>query len=132
MNYYLTPEPIVEVLGLTEIRKSTATGMYLLSEYDLAPYGIDKAVGEGAIELSDNLPPLPGSDVQSPPLDETQGEENEQQESQEGTTGTNVSDETSEESETESEVGFTDESVGKPAEDIESEKETGTENEEGE
>lgn len=80
MNYYLTPEPIVEVLGLTQIRKSTSAGLFLLSEYDLAPYGIDKAVSEGAIELSDNLPPLPGSDVQSPPVEEPREETSQEEE----------------------------------------------------
>lgn len=62
MNYYLTPQRIAERLNLTAIRKSTADGMYLLSESDLQPYGIDKAVREGAIELRSGAPAVPGSE----------------------------------------------------------------------
>lgn len=43
MNYYLTPTVIAEALGLTELRKSTPDGMYLLSESDLVPYGVERA-----------------------------------------------------------------------------------------
>ena len=59
MNYYLVPQEIVERLNLTKIRKSTPTDMFLLSEYDLAPYGVEKAVSEGAVPISDNMPSAP-------------------------------------------------------------------------
>lgn len=54
MNYYLTPQEIAEALGLTELRKSTSGGLYLLSESDLVSYGIERAKEAGAIELSNN------------------------------------------------------------------------------
>jgi hypothetical protein len=62
MNYYLTPKRIAEKLNLTSIRKSTAEGMYLLSEFDLQPYGIEKAISEGAIELSGTKSAVPSAE----------------------------------------------------------------------
>lgn len=56
MNYYLVPGEIAESLDLTAIRKKTPGGMFLLSESDLLPYGIDRALNEEAIILSDNKP----------------------------------------------------------------------------
>lgn len=56
MNYYLVPGEIAESLDLTAIRKKTPGGMFLLSESDLLPYGIDRALNEGAVILSDNKP----------------------------------------------------------------------------
>lgn len=69
MNYYLVPQSIAESLQLTRIRKSSAGGLFLLSEYDLQPYGIDRAISEGAMELSGNRSPLPTAEpeqVQQP------------------------------------------------------------------
>lgn len=52
MNDYLVPREIAEALGLVKIRKSTPQGLFLLSESDLLAYGLQKAVDEGAIVLS--------------------------------------------------------------------------------
>lgn len=52
MNDYLVPREIAEALGLVKIRKSTPQGLFLLSESDLLAYGLQKAVNEGAIVLS--------------------------------------------------------------------------------
>ena len=52
MNDYLVPRSIAEALGLVRIRKSTAQGLFLLSESDLLAYGLQKALDEGAIVLS--------------------------------------------------------------------------------
>lgn len=97
MNYYLVPQTIAESLQLTRIRKSSAGGMFLLSEYDLQPYGIERAVEEGAMELSGNRAPLPTAEPEqeqlSPENDgEGQGETPEgsqpaQEETQEEETG---------------------------------------------
>ena len=62
MNYYLVPESIAESLQLKEMRKSTGDGLYLLSEYDLQPYGIERAENEGAVELSLQRKPIPGQE----------------------------------------------------------------------
>ena len=62
MNYYLVPESIAESLQLKELRKSTGDGLYLLSEYDLQPYGIERAENEGAVELSLQRKPIPGQE----------------------------------------------------------------------
>lgn len=63
MNYYLTPTVIAEALHLTDLRKSTPEGMYLLSESDLVSYGIERAKNEGAIELSNNRRTSPAQEV---------------------------------------------------------------------
>ena len=52
MNDYLVPREIAEALGLVKIRKSTPQGLFLLSESDLLAYGLQKAIDEGAIVLS--------------------------------------------------------------------------------
>lgn len=72
MNYYLTPQEIAEALGLTELRKSTPGGLFLLSESDLVSYGIERAKEAGAIELSNNRHVTP---AQKP----AEEQENEQQ-----------------------------------------------------
>ena len=68
MNYYLTPTEIAEALGLTQLRKSTPAGMYLLSESDLVPYGIERAKEEGAIELSNNRRQEPSQEATAAPV----------------------------------------------------------------
>ena len=97
MNYYLVPQSIAESLQLTRIRKSSAGGMFLLSEYDLQPYGIDRAIDEGAMELSENRAPVPTAEPEQEQLPsegdgESQGEtvedsQQEQEETQEEDTG---------------------------------------------
>ena len=61
MNYYLVPRSIAESLQLTQIRKSSPGGFYLLSEYDIQPYGIERAINEGAVELKEKQTPVPTS-----------------------------------------------------------------------
>ncbi|EJX03099.1 hypothetical protein EVA_08790 [gut metagenome] len=46
--FYAVPEAIVRELGLTGLRRDDAKGHWLLSAGDLRPYGIDKALSEGA------------------------------------------------------------------------------------
>ena len=97
MNYYLVPQSIAESLQLTRIRKSSAGGMFLLSEYDLQPYGIDRAIDEGAMELSENRAPVPTAEPEQEQLPsegdgESQGDtvedsQQEQEETQEEDTG---------------------------------------------
>ena len=89
MNYYLTPTVIAEALGLTELRKSTPGGLYLLSESDLVSYGIERAKEAGAIELSNNRHVTPAQEPAGDPVNEQQPvdnpaeEESGQQENQE-------------------------------------------------
>ena len=52
MNDYLVPREIAETLGLVRLRKSTSQGLFLLSESDLLGYGIQRAIDEGALVLS--------------------------------------------------------------------------------
>lgn len=52
MNDYLVPREIAETLGLVRLRKSTSQGLFLLSESDLLGYGLQKAIDEGALVLS--------------------------------------------------------------------------------
>ena len=52
MDYYLVPGEVAGKLNLTEIRKRTPDGMFLLSESDLLPYGAERAKEEGAVMLS--------------------------------------------------------------------------------
>ena len=49
---YSVPEKIVRELCLTELRRSDGQGNYLLSQADLRPYGVEKAVAEGAKEIT--------------------------------------------------------------------------------
>ncbi|MBQ7684364.1 MAG: hypothetical protein IJT48_07720 [Bacteroidaceae bacterium] len=62
MNYYLVPTEIAEALGLQQLRKSTPGGMFLLSESDLVPYGVERAINEGAIEVSNRRRPTPAQE----------------------------------------------------------------------
>lgn len=78
MNYYLVPTSIAESLQLTRIRKSSAGGFYLLSEYDLQPYGIERAIGEGATELSENHTPVPVAEPEQPQEELSQGDQSQE------------------------------------------------------
>lgn len=49
---FSVPEAIAAELNLTELRTHDGTGRVLLSGRDLAFYGIDKALDEGAEEIS--------------------------------------------------------------------------------
>lgn len=49
---YSVPENIVSGLGLKKYRKGDGSGHYLLSALDLRCYGIDKALEDGAEELT--------------------------------------------------------------------------------
>lgn len=53
MTFYAVPEAIARELCLTQLRRSDGHGSYLLSQGDLRPYGIDKAVAEGARTVTD-------------------------------------------------------------------------------
>lgn len=53
MTFYAVPEAIARELCLTQLRRSDGHGRYLLSQGDLRPYGIDKAVAEGARPVTD-------------------------------------------------------------------------------
>lgn len=63
MKYYLVPKEIAEKLDLVDLRKSTPGGYFLLSEYDLVPYGSGKAVEEGAITLDGRTLQMPEPDA---------------------------------------------------------------------
>jgi hypothetical protein len=52
LKLYAVPATIAAALKLTRLRKMDAEGNYLLSAYDLQGYGIDRALREGAEELS--------------------------------------------------------------------------------
>lgn len=79
MNYYLVPTEIAEALGLTQLRKSTPGGMFLLSESDLVPYGVERAINEGAIELSNNRRPAPAQETHEGPTSEESPSEGEEE-----------------------------------------------------
>ena len=49
---YSVPEAIASELHLTRIRVHDGNGFYLLSASDLRPYGIERALGEGAATLT--------------------------------------------------------------------------------
>ena len=49
---YAVPEAIVSELHLTTIRRSDGKGFHLLSASDLRPYGIARALSEGAEPLT--------------------------------------------------------------------------------
>lgn len=101
MNDYLVPREIAEALGLVRIRKSTAQGLFLLSEGDLLAYGLQKAIEEGAIVLSgggvkvepdngeaspgEETPPAGTQEVVNEPSDEseTESEQDPENESEE-------------------------------------------------
>lgn len=113
MNYYLTPPKIAEALNLTQLRKHSPGGMYLLSESDLVPYGIERAINEGAIELSNDRRQTPAQESvqqqasenpETPEEAETHGESETSEE-----TETHEEPETSEETEAPGEPENTDE-----------------------
>lgn len=49
---YAVPGPIASELNLKDYRQSDGKGKYLLSQRDLRCYGIEKALEEGAVELT--------------------------------------------------------------------------------
>lgn len=71
MNDYLVPREIAEALGLTRIRKSTAQGLFLLSESDLLGYGLQKAIEEGAIVISGGSVRVEPDNSEAGPEEET-------------------------------------------------------------
>ena len=52
MLYYLIPETMAEQLSLTAFRKGNSGG-YVVTSGDLTPYGIDKAVADGAHAITE-------------------------------------------------------------------------------
>lgn len=114
MNYYLVPTEIAEALGLQQLRKSTPGGMFLLSESDLVPYGVERAINEGAIELSNNRHPAPAQEsaaLQTPAQETHEGPTSEESPSED------------EESPSEDEEQSPSEDEESPSEDEESPKE---------
>lgn len=53
MQYYLIPAELAERLGLTSFRRGNSNG-YVVTSGDLSPYGISKAVAEGAQPLTED------------------------------------------------------------------------------
>lgn len=108
MNYYLVPQFIAESLQLTRIRKSSAGGFYLLSEYDLQPYGIERSIEEGAIELSENHTPVPVAEPEqttdNPPQGNQQAEPTQEIHSEENQPLEDQQEEPAQEEESEVEV----------------------------
>lgn len=49
---YAVPDAIASELNLTGYRQTDGKGKYLLSQRDLRCYGIEKALEEGAAELT--------------------------------------------------------------------------------
>ena len=118
MNYYLTPREIAEALGLTELRKSTPGGLFLLSESDLVSYGIERAKVAGAIELSNNRHVTPAQEPAEEQENEQQPRDNSAEEpAQEG----EVTQEENEETETGNEENPDPEDDGSAAGDEEQE-----------
>ena len=52
VTIYAVPEAIASELNLTRIRVHDGKGFYLLSASDLRPYGIARALGEGAVVVT--------------------------------------------------------------------------------
>lgn len=52
VTIYAVPEAIASELNLTRIRACDGKGFYLLSASDLRPYGIARALGEGAVVVT--------------------------------------------------------------------------------
>lgn len=52
VTMYAVSEAIASELRLTAIRRSDGKGSYLLSASDLRPYGIARALSEGAEQLT--------------------------------------------------------------------------------
>ena len=118
MNYYLTPREIAEALGLTELRKSTPGGLFLLSESDLVSYGIERAKVAGARELSNNRHVTPAQEPAEEQENEQQPRDNSAEEpAQEG----EVTQEENEETETGNEENPDPEDDGSAAGDEEQE-----------
>ena len=128
MNYYLVPTSIAESLQLTRIRKSSSGGFYLLSEYDLQPYGIERAIEDGSIELSQNHTPVPVAEPE--PQEQTPQEQTPQGQSQEEPQEDQPQEDTQEEQEPEDNSG--DEPEEEPAEEAVDDTESVTDNEEDE
>lgn len=128
MNYYLVPTSIAESLQLTRIRKSSSGGFYLLSEYDLQPYGIERAIEDGSIELSQNHTPVPVAEPE--PQEQTPQEQTPQGQSQDEPQEDQPQEDTQEEQEPEDNSG--DEPEEEPAEEAVDETESVTDNEEDE
>ncbi len=51
-TFYAVPTSIAEALRLTRIRKMDSEGYFLLAGFDLQGYGIDKALEQGAVKLT--------------------------------------------------------------------------------
>lgn len=49
---YAVPDAIASELNLKDYRQTDGKGNYLLSQRDLRCYGIEKALEEGAVELT--------------------------------------------------------------------------------
>ena len=128
MNYYLVPTSIAESLQLTRIRKSSSGGFYLLSEYDLQPYGIERAIEDGSIELSENHTPVPVAEPE--PQEQTPQEQTPQGQSQDEPQEDQPQEDTQEEQEPEDNSG--DEPEEEPAEEAVDDTESVTDNEEAE
>ena len=128
MNYYLVPTSIAESLQLTRIRKSSSGGFYLLSEYDLQPYGIERAIEDGSIELSQNHTPVPVAEPE--PQEQTPQEQTHQGQSQDEPQEDQPQEDTQEEQEPEDNSG--DEPEEEPAEEAVDDTESVTDNEEDE
>lgn len=52
VKMYAVPGAIASELNLTDYRQTDGKGNYLLSQRDLRCYGIEKALEEGAVELT--------------------------------------------------------------------------------
>ena len=52
VTVYAVPEAIASELNLSRIRVHDGKGFYLLSASDLRPYGIARALGEGAVVVT--------------------------------------------------------------------------------
>lgn len=52
VTIYAVPEAIASELNLSRIRVHDGKGFYLLSASDLRPYGIARALGEGAVVVT--------------------------------------------------------------------------------
>lgn len=52
VRMYSVPDATAEALGLSEYRKHDGEGHTLLSARDLSAYGVERAVAEGAMEIT--------------------------------------------------------------------------------
>lgn len=53
MKYFIIPQSIANALGITAYRYGNAADGYLVNIGDLAVYGMEKALSEGAREVSE-------------------------------------------------------------------------------